>query len=184
MSNIHLTMKLIEREQILPFSMQDLLLANEKIFSPSKRQCAALNCKNRGSHLCNGCKAIFYCSVVRIFSLLSLSLKILMRSQECQKPSWAEHKKLCKPARVVRWFSERDWLTFEHTTGVGEGYWEFPKDFPTSHLRQSRKDQGISVSRLFLACSSLLTFLLERLTTEFKSIWLKCMTPDSSLTET
>lgn len=60
--------------QILPFSLQELLLANEKIFSPpDRKRCARPSCKNRGNHLCIACKTVFYCSAVSISSLFSVS---------------------------------------------------------------------------------------------------------------
>lgn len=46
--------------------------------------------------------------------------------QEHQTKDWREHKKICRAAAAVRWFSERDWATFRQVPGrSGSGYWDF-----------------------------------------------------------
>ncbi|KAF8242921.1 hypothetical protein K440DRAFT_606838 [Wilcoxina mikolae CBS 423.85] len=82
--------------KILPFGLDTLLSANDKVFEVKDAAgCCAVCGKETKLKRCGRCVVAGYCG------------------NECQAVDWhAGHKELCKAVAEVKWFTDKNWETF------------------------------------------------------------------------
>ena len=109
--------------QILPYSLNELLKANDTIVSQKLLNFEAKcdHCKkNIGRSLhCGRCQVSYYCNRVCTAEGLSPCVLQTDEAQDCQTADWKPnpgssppspgHQYMCKLYREVKWFSDRDW---------------------------------------------------------------------------
>jgi len=87
--------------KVLPYSLQQLLEANDLLFEEARRdKCGYCGTKEKetkdGLKQCGLCKEFVYCG------------------KECQTKAWIQgHKLVCKVVRALQWFVVKDWERFQ-----------------------------------------------------------------------